>query len=238
LRTVFDQQQAASTADVGEWFEIGARAKQMSHQERTRPRADEPLEEVGARRQHVGIDVHRQRAEVVCFQDTNHVRVRDRRDCDLVAGLEGQSFEREIERRTNREAGEAALAARPRIERALLRSRIRRSKAGAKREQEVGDRDIGEEPRPKMSRRGVSRALELGLEGQDRIPQSACRFEGGEPRVGWEVFERYRLSELDPPAAKRSQPLGPDDCGGYERNAGTECDARWARVGPCSVLLP
>ena len=195
------------------------------------------FEQVGARRQRVGVDIDGQRAQAVSFEHTNHVRVRDRRDRDLVAGLEGERFEREIERGTHREAGEAVFTAGPRIEHALLGTGCARSKARAQREEEVGERDVREEPRSKAPRRGVPRPQELGLERRDRIPHSLGGFARGEPGMRREIVERHGLAEDDPPAAKGGEPLRPDDRRGYERHARREGNPRWARVRPCPVLL-
>ena len=237
LRTVFDQQQAVPPAHVCERLEIGTGAEEMSDEERAGARTDQPFEEVGARGQRVGIDVDRQRAQAVSFEHVNHVRVRDRRDRDLVAGLEGERFEREIERGTHREAGEAASTARPRIEHALLGTGSTRQEACAEREEEVGERDVRQEPRTEPPRRGVPRPQELGLERRDRSPHSLGGFAGGEPRMGREILERHGLTESDAPAAKGGEPLGPDDRGGNERHAGREGDSGWTGMGSCPVLL-
>ena len=185
-----------SSADHCELLEIGTGAEEMSNQERAGARSDQTLEEVGARRQRVGIDVDWQRAQSASLDDTDHVWMGDRRNRDFVARLERESFEGETEGRTDRQAGEPGFTARPRLQHSLLRSLLTRSTARAQREEEVAERDVREEPRSKTPTRGVPLLHEPGLERRDRIPQSLGGFAGSQPWVGREVLERHGLSKL------------------------------------------
>lgn len=85
----------------------------MGDEDRAGPFGHQPLGRIETWRQRADVQVDRHCHESMRFEDSDHVRMRDRGDKDLVAGVQVESIEEQVEPRADRAASDAMARRRP-----------------------------------------------------------------------------------------------------------------------------
>src|SRR6185437_14838846 len=124
----------------------------------------------------------------------------DRGERDLVARLELERLEEEVEPGANREADEAFVAPVPGVEDARARAGSR-TEARAECEEQVAQRHVEDEPRPEPPRQ----AHELRLQTRHGGPEARRRLARRRTRILREPIECHRPPERDPPPPEARQ---------------------------------
>jgi hypothetical protein len=147
LGAVLNHEQPVSPGNLGQRRELRPAAEEMGDNDHTSAWSDRARKRVRPWRECLGVEIDGQRSEPMGLGDPHHVRVSDGRECDLVAGRERDSVEKEFKGGADGQADERLRVA-PSAQEAIFAVPAADADAGGRSEQEVGERKI--DPKPWM----------------------------------------------------------------------------------------